>query len=160
MTIHLLNRTLCLAAAALLLAGASTGSVAGEVAVDPADNGIDVRDDRTEDEDSRSSEVAAAVEEFVEAVPNHPHDVPLAEAVTSAEGLPEPLRLLGAEIPVAVTRIEVPAFRSRAFSAMRRILASRPTRSRSDQSNHRTSCDSSLVRGGWCDPAIIKNRMS
>jgi len=99
MTTHFLNKSLYLAAAALLLAGAGSWSVAGEVAVDPADNGVDVRDDRTEDEDSRSSEVAAAVEEFVEAVPNHPHDVPLAEAVTAAEGLAEPLRLLGAEIP-------------------------------------------------------------
>ena len=99
MTAHFLNKSLYLAAAALLLAGAGSWSVAGEVAVDPADNGVDVRDDRTEDEDSRSSEVAAAAEEFVEAVPSHPHDVPLAEAVTSAEGLAEPLRLLGAEIP-------------------------------------------------------------
>ena len=99
MTAHFHNKALCLAAAALLLAGAGPWSVAGEVAVDPADNGIDVRDDRTEDEDSRSSEVAAAVEEFVEAVPNHPHDVPLAEAVMSADGLAEPLQLLGAEIP-------------------------------------------------------------
>ena len=99
MTTHFLNKSLYLAAAALLLAGAGSWSVAGEVAVDPADNGIDVRDDRTEDEDSRSSEVTAAVEEFVEAVPNHAHDVPLAEAVTSADGLAEPLRMLGAEIP-------------------------------------------------------------
>ena len=92
------NRTLFLVAAGLLLAGVSGWSVAGEVAVDPADNGTDIRDDTTEDEDSRSSEVTAAVEEFVEAVPSHSHDVPLAEAVTSAEGQAEPLRLLGAEI--------------------------------------------------------------
>jgi len=99
MTTHFLNRTLCLVAATLLLAGAGSWSVAGEVAVDPADNGTDIRDDTTEDEDSRSSEVAAAVEEFVEAVPGHTHDVPLAEAVTAAEGTAEPLHLLGAEIP-------------------------------------------------------------
>jgi len=96
MTTHFLNRTLCILAAALLLAGAGSWSVAGEVAVDPADNGTDIRDDTTEDEDSRSSEVAAAVEEFVEAVPGHTHDVPLAEAVTAAEGTAEPLHLLGA----------------------------------------------------------------
>ena len=98
MTTHRFNKSLCLAAA-LLLVAAGPWSVAGEVAVDPADNGIDVRDDRTEDEDSRSSEVTAAVEEFVEALPNHSHDVPLAEAVTSADGIAEPLLLLGAEVP-------------------------------------------------------------
>ena len=99
MTTHFPNRFLCLVAAGLLLAGASTWSVAGEVAVDPADNGTDIRDDTTDDEDSRSSEVAAAVEEFVEPVPGHSHDVPLAEAVTAAEGRAEPLELLGAQIP-------------------------------------------------------------
>jgi predicted deacylase len=98
MTKQCFSRSLCLAAA-LMLAGAGPWSVAGEVAVDPADNGIDVRDDRTEDEDSRSSEVTAVVEEFVEAVPNHAHDVPLAEAVTSADGIAEPLRMLGTEVP-------------------------------------------------------------
>ena len=98
MTTHCFSKSLCLAAA-LMLAGAGPWSVAGEVAVDPADNGIDVRDDRTEDEDSHSSEVTAAVEEFVEAVPNHAHDVPLAEAVTSADGIAEPLRMLGTEVP-------------------------------------------------------------
>jgi predicted deacylase len=98
MTKQYFSKSLCLAAT-LMLAGAGPWSVAGEVAVDPADNGIDVRDDRTEDEDSRSSEVTAVVEEFVEAVPNHAHDVPLAEAVTSADGIAEPLRMLGTEVP-------------------------------------------------------------
>ena len=90
--------------AGMLLAAAGGLCAAGEVAVDPADNGTDIRDDTTEDADSRSSEVAAAVEEFVEAVPSHPHDVPLAEAVTSAEGAAEPLRLLGAEIPPGTSK--------------------------------------------------------
>ena len=99
MIIHRLKRNLFPVAAALLLTGVSAWSVAGEVAVDPADNGTDIRDDTTEDKDSRSSEVTAAVEEFVEAVPGHSHDVPLAEAVTAAEGRAEPLELLGAEIP-------------------------------------------------------------
>jgi hypothetical protein len=98
MTIHLFNRSLFPAAVLMLLAGASDWSVAGEVAVDPADNGTDIRDDTTDDDDSRSSEVTAAVEDFVEPVPSHSHDVPLAEAVTSAEGRAEPLQLLGAEI--------------------------------------------------------------
>jgi predicted deacylase len=99
MIIHRLKKNLFPVAAALLLTGVSAWSVAGEVAVDPADNGTDIRDDTTEDKDSRSSEVTAAVEEFVEAVPGHSHDVPLAEAVTAAEGRAEPLELLGAEIP-------------------------------------------------------------
>ncbi len=99
MMIHLLDKTLHSAVACLLLVGLVSASVAGEVAVDPADKGTDIRDDTTDDEDSRSSEVTAAAEEFVEAVPGHSHDVPLAEAVTSAEGRAEPLQLLGAEIP-------------------------------------------------------------
>ena len=99
MTVHPLKKSLSSLAVGLLLAGAGAWSVAGEVAVDPADNGTDIRDDTTDDADSRSSEVAAAVEDFVEAVPSHEHDVPLAEAVMSAEGRAEPLELLGAEIP-------------------------------------------------------------
>jgi len=85
-------------AIALLLIASGGWAHAGEVAVDPADNGADIRDDTTEDADSRSSEVAAAAEDFVEVVPEHSLDVPLAEAVTTAEGLAEPLLLLGAEI--------------------------------------------------------------
>jgi predicted deacylase len=82
----------------MLLIASGGWAHAGEVAVDPADNGADILDDTTEDADSRSSEVAAAAEEFVEVVPEHSLDVPLAEAVTTAEGLAEPLLLLGAEI--------------------------------------------------------------
>jgi len=89
---------LCHLAIALLLIASGGWVHAGEVAVDPADNGADILDDTTEDADSRSSEVAAAAEEFVEVVPEHSLDVPLAEAVTTAEGLAEPLLLLGAEI--------------------------------------------------------------
>lgn len=92
------KKALCHLAISLLLATASTWVVAAEVAVDPADNGADSRDDKTDDADSRSSEVAAMAEEFVEAVPGHPQDVPLAEAVTTAEGLAEPLLLLDTEI--------------------------------------------------------------
>ena len=89
---------LCHLAIAMLLIASGGWAHAGEVAVDPADNGADILDDTTEDADSRSSEVAAAAEEFVEVVPEHSLDVPLAEAVTTAEGLAEPLLLLGAEI--------------------------------------------------------------
>jgi uncharacterized protein len=104
MTMQAIKKSLFPLAAGMLLASAGAWSVAGEVAVDPADNGTDIRDDTTEDADSRSAEVAAAVEDFVEAVPSHDHDVPLAEAVTSAEGAAEALRLLGAEIPPGTSR--------------------------------------------------------
>ena len=83
---------------ALLLTVSGNGVLAGEVAVDPADNGADIRNDTTDDADSRSSEVAAAAEEFVEVTPDHTDDVPLADAVTTAEGQAEPLQLLGSEI--------------------------------------------------------------
>jgi hypothetical protein len=81
----------------LLLTGISGWSVAGEVAVDPADNGADIRDDTTEDADSRSAEVAAAAEGMVDVVPEKEQDddVPLADAVDAAEGSAEPLSLLG-----------------------------------------------------------------
>ena len=98
MTIQHHKSALCRLLLALLLAASGNGVLAGEVAVDPADNGADIRDDTTEDADSRSSEVAAAAEDFVEITPEHSHDVPLAEAVTTAEGLAEPLHLLGSEI--------------------------------------------------------------
>jgi len=98
MTIQRQKSALCHLAIALLLIASGGWAHAGEVAVDPADNGADIRDDTTEDADSRSSEVAAAAEEFVEVVPEHSLDVPLAEAVVTAEGLAEPLLLLGAEI--------------------------------------------------------------
>ncbi len=81
-----------------LLALAATAAYGGEVATDPTDNGTDIRNDTTEDLDSRSDEVAAAAEQLVDAVAGHAHDVPLAEAVTTAEGSGRPLQLLGSEI--------------------------------------------------------------
>lgn len=71
---------------------------AGETAVEQSGSGVDLLQDTTYDEDSRSSETSAAAENLVDAVPAHPHDVPLADAVTSAAGQPEPLLLLGSEI--------------------------------------------------------------
>jgi predicted deacylase len=80
----------------VLLAGHIAG--AGEVAVDPGDTGADIREDTTEDADSRSSEVAVAVEEMVEPFEPHVAEVPLADAVAAAEGAAEPLELLGTEV--------------------------------------------------------------
>jgi len=73
-------------------------SMAGEVAVDPGDNGTDILEDTTDDVDSRSSEVAVAAEEMVDPVVADRPAIPLADAVNSAEGLAEPLQFLGAEI--------------------------------------------------------------
>ena len=81
----------------LSVTGIAFGS---EVSVDPGDNGTDVVEDTTEDADSRSSEVAVAVEQLVE--PAAPAEelpaIPLADAVTAAAGTAEPLPLLGAEV--------------------------------------------------------------
>ena len=85
-----------LACLALLLS--STSLLAGEPAVDPSDNGTDVLEDSTFDSDSRSSETSVAAEQLVEAVPAHAHLVPLADAVTTAEGKAAPLLLLGNEV--------------------------------------------------------------
>ncbi len=85
-----------LATLALLLP--FVAALAGEPSVERTDNGTDMLQDSTFDEDSRSSETAAVAEELVEAVPAHEHLVPLAEAVTTAEGLAEPLLLLNTEI--------------------------------------------------------------
>ncbi len=71
---------------------------AGEVAIEPNDNGSDIREDTTEDIDSRSDEVAAAAETMLDVVAAHEGDVPLAEAVTSADGTPEALHILDTAI--------------------------------------------------------------
>ena len=81
----------------LLAAGLAFGS---EVSVDPGDNGTDIVEDTTEDTDSRSSEVAVAVEQLVDPAPQEDElpAIPLAEAVTAAAGSPEPMLLLGTEV--------------------------------------------------------------
>jgi predicted deacylase len=85
-----------LASFALLLLVSTT--YAGEAAVDPKDNGVDLREDSTVDADSRSSETSAAAEEMVDPSPAREIMGPLADAVTDATGLAEPLELLGAEV--------------------------------------------------------------
>ena len=86
----------------ILLALGTVPSLAGEVAVDPGDNGTDVIEDTTEDSDSRSSEVTAAVEELYgppqeNAVTELPA-IPLADAVTAAGGVASPITLLGTDV--------------------------------------------------------------
>jgi len=81
--------------AVLLLCGTA---YAGEVSVDPPDNGIDVLQDSTLDVDSRSSETSVAAAELIDPAPAREYMGPLADAVTDAEGLAEPLEILGAEI--------------------------------------------------------------
>ncbi len=89
----------------ILIAGLAQG---GEVSVDPDDNGADIVEDTTEDADSRSNEVAVAVEDLVDPAPVEEElpAIPLAEAVTAAAGSAEPMLLLGTEVaPGTVQRL-------------------------------------------------------
>jgi uncharacterized protein len=74
--------------------------VAGEVSVDPSDSGADIVEDTTEDIDSRSSEVAVAVEELL--VPSRPETglpaIPLADAVTAAGGTASAINVLEVDV--------------------------------------------------------------
>jgi len=70
---------------------------AGEAAVDPSDNGIDVLQDSTVDMDSRSSETTAAAE-LIDPGPTREYAGPIANAVDDATGKAEPLRILCADI--------------------------------------------------------------
>ena len=88
----------CQHLAGILLLALSVPGFASEAAVDPTDNGIDVLEDSTFDLDSRSSETSAAAEEIVDPELAREYMGPLADAVTDAEGLAEPLQILGAEI--------------------------------------------------------------
>ncbi len=74
--------------------------LAGEVAVDPGDNGADIVEDTTEDADSRSSEVAVAVEHLLDTpVPETELPViPLADAVTAAGGAATAITVLDTDI--------------------------------------------------------------
>ncbi|MEJ2297190.1 MAG: succinylglutamate desuccinylase/aspartoacylase family protein [Woeseiaceae bacterium] len=85
--------------ALLCLAFLSGQALASESAAERTDNGTDLLQDSTDEDDVRSGGTAPAAEEMVEAVPAHPSDVPLADAVTTAAGKAAPLRLLGQEVP-------------------------------------------------------------
>ena len=73
-------------------------ALAGESSLEATGNGVDLLQDTTDEEDARSSETFAVAEELVDAVPAHEHNVPLADAVLTADGQALPLLLLGTEI--------------------------------------------------------------
>jgi hypothetical protein len=98
------TRAICV----ILLAVAAESLLAGEVAIDPSDNGVDILEDTTEDTDSRSSEVAVAAEHLLgppitEVEAGEPV-VPLADAVTAAAGLAVPITVLGIEVAPGTTQ--------------------------------------------------------
>jgi len=84
----------------IFLAFCAGSAFAGEVSVDPGDNGIDVVEDTTEDTDSRSSEVAVAVEDLVDPAPTPTElpAIPLADAVTTAGGAASTVTILGTDV--------------------------------------------------------------
>lgn len=83
--------------AILLLCGTET-LLAGEIAVELDENGVEILEDTTEDQDSRSAEVAAAAENLLDPGDLRESDVPLAEAVSTAGHAAMPLELLGAVV--------------------------------------------------------------
>ena len=89
----------------LLLLGAGP-VLAGEVSVDPVDHGTDIVGDTTEDSDSRSSEVAVAVEDLVETpLPESELPaVPLADAVTAAGGAATTITVLDVDVEPGTAR--------------------------------------------------------
>ena len=93
----ILSRALPILAGLVLLLPVGP-TLAGEPSIEPTDKGTDVMQDTTVDTDGSSPETVAVAEELVEAVPAHKHDVPLADAVTTAEGQATPLSLLDTEI--------------------------------------------------------------
>ncbi len=81
---------------ALLLA--ALPAFASEAGVEPTEEDGESYE-ATADDEQGSAENAAAAEEFVEVAPESASGVPLADAVTTAEGAAESLWLLGAEVP-------------------------------------------------------------
>ena len=73
--------------------------LAGESAVEPPDNGVDLLQDSTDTGDARSSETPSVAEQFVDIEPTHENDLPLADAVDLVgKERAEPLVLLGSEV--------------------------------------------------------------
>ena len=93
-----ISRQVCQTLAGFVLLSLFNTGYAGEAAVAPTDNGVDILQDSTVDIDSRSSETSAAAEGFLDPGPARVYMGPLANAVTDAEGHAEPLHILGTEI--------------------------------------------------------------
>ncbi len=77
---------------------------AGEVAADPQDDGSASLQDTTEDSESGSGSAASTAAALVDPVADHPPVIPLADAVTTADGLAAPMTLLNAEVPPGTYR--------------------------------------------------------
>lgn len=85
-----------LAAIVLLLAGGA--ALAGETAIDPADNTLNVNPVTTNVSDPNSSEVQTATDIGVSPAAAGEPEVPLADAVAAAAGLAEPMYLLNTRV--------------------------------------------------------------
>lgn len=90
--------------ASLIVLAFLSAAYAGEEAVDPTDNGVDILEDSTADIDSRSSASSVAAENLLVPETTRVYMGPLADAVTDAEGTATPLRLLDTEIEPGTTQ--------------------------------------------------------
>ena len=104
MTISLRQSDLRRLVLGLVLALASALAAAGEGSLEPADLGIDLRGDTTEDIDSRSNEVTTAAEQIGRRAPLARPDVALADAVDTAAAGSGPLLLLGEEVAAGTSQ--------------------------------------------------------
>ena len=71
---------------------------AGEIEADPKDDDAEILQDSTGLDDQGSDSAASIPAPMVESVADRPPVIPLADAVTTADGLAEPLMLLNAEV--------------------------------------------------------------
>jgi predicted deacylase len=91
-------KTLLSAITAVMLLSCTAYLWASEGAINPPDDGVDSLQDTTEDSDSGSAPVLSSTDPVVDPAADHPPVIPLADAVTTADGLAQPLALLNAEI--------------------------------------------------------------
>ncbi len=75
-----------------------TEAWAGEAKADPQDDDAEILQHSTELDDPGSDSAASIPEPMVDPVADYPPVIPLADAVTTADGLAEPLMLLNAEV--------------------------------------------------------------
>jgi len=85
-----------LSAVLFLLLACSAG--ARELAIEPSGHDSAIREDTTENGDSRSIDATTAPETMLDAVSAHENAIPLADAVTSADGLAESLHILDVDV--------------------------------------------------------------